>query len=141
VALVTRTEPDALDPADVAELLSLLGDVLTAALERVEPTLRRAAQGLRDGGPGESAVARDDWNSCAWCPLCAVGALVRGEHHDLLSLLADHGVTAVTVLREALAGVPVEPIVPPGVAGEPRPAPRRAPAHPVYEPIPITLRS
>ncbi|GAB2705464.1 hypothetical protein [Nocardia thraciensis] len=72
-----------------------------AVLERVEPVLRRAA-----------ADGRADWGGCSWCPLCAAAALVRGEHHDVVAAIAEHGTAVVTVLREALAGVPVDPVAP-----------------------------
>jgi hypothetical protein len=94
---VTATaEPDGL--AEFAVELKLLAE---AVLERVEPVLRRAAA---DGTP--------EWDNCSWCPVCAAAALVRGEQHDVLSAIADHGTAIVTVLREALAGVPVEPVMP-----------------------------
>lgn len=85
--------------AEFADELRLLAE---AVLERVEPVLRKTA-----------ADGRTDWSSCSWCPVCAAAALVRGEHHDVVAAIADHGTSIVTVLREALAGVPVEPVVPP----------------------------
>ncbi|MGV9679398.1 hypothetical protein ACWDSJ_29320 [Nocardia sp. NPDC003482] len=84
--------------AEFAEEMRLLAE---AVLERVEPVLRAA-----------SAEGRTEWDSCSWCPVCAVAALVRGEHHDVVAALAEHGTAVVTVLREALAGVPVEPMMP-----------------------------
>ncbi|WP_062999103.1 hypothetical protein [Nocardia mikamii] len=82
---------------EFAQELRALAETL---LERVEPALRRAAA---DGRA---------WDSCSWCPVCATAALVRGEHHDVVAAVADHGTAIVTVLREALAGVPVEPLLP-----------------------------
>src|SRR5690606_4015196 len=87
--------PDAF--TEFAEELRMLAETV---LERVEPTLRSAAED------------RPEWSSCSWCPVCATAALVRGEHHDVLTALADHGTAIVTVLREALAGAPVEPVMP-----------------------------
>ncbi|WP_235948795.1 hypothetical protein [Nocardia terrae] len=84
---------------EFAEELRLLAE---AVLERVEPVLRRTAS---DG--------RVEWSSCSWCPVCAAAAIVRGEHHDVVAAIADHGTAIVTVLREALAGVPVDPVIPP----------------------------
>ncbi|WP_245717594.1 hypothetical protein [Nocardia jejuensis] len=84
---------------EFAEELRLLAE---AVLERVEPVLRRTAS---DG--------RAEWNNCSWCPVCAAAAIVRGEHHDVVAAIADHGTAIVTVLREALAGVPVAPVIPP----------------------------
>ncbi|WP_256668484.1 hypothetical protein [Nocardia cyriacigeorgica] len=94
--MTATAEPDGL--AEFAVELKLLAE---AVLERVEPVLRRAAA---DGTP--------EWDNCSWCPVCAAAALVRGEQHDVLSAIADHGTAIVTVLREALAGVPVEPVMP-----------------------------
>jgi hypothetical protein len=91
------------DPhGELAEELRLLVETV---LERIEPALRRAATG------GEGVP---EWSSCSWCPLCAAVALIRGEHHEVVASLAEHGTAMVTVLREALAGVPVEPIRPEG---------------------------
>ncbi|WKG11239.1 hypothetical protein QX204_07170 [Nocardia sp. PE-7] len=85
--------------AEFTEELRLLSEVLLA---RVEPVLRRTA-----------ADGRADLGGCAWCPVCAAAALVRGDHHDVVAALAEHGTSLVTVLREALAGIPVEPVLPP----------------------------
>ncbi|MFI1240752.1 hypothetical protein [Nocardia salmonicida] len=85
--------------AEFTEELRLLSEVLLA---RVEPVLRRTA-----------ADGRADLGGCAWCPVCAAAALVRGDHHDVVAALAEHGTSLVTVLREALAGIPVEPVMPP----------------------------
>ncbi|MFD3593256.1 hypothetical protein ACFWU5_11050 [Nocardia sp. NPDC058640] len=85
--------------AEFTEEMRLLAEVLLA---RVEPMLRRTAA---DGQP--------DLGGCAWCPVCAAAALVRGDHHDVIAALAEHGTSMVTVLREALAGIPVEPVLPP----------------------------
>ncbi|WP_410876444.1 hypothetical protein [Nocardia sp. A7] len=84
--------------AEFAEELRLLAEVL---LSRVEPVLRRTA-----------ADGQADLGGCAWCPVCAAAALVRGDHHDVVATLAEHGTSMVTVLREALAGTPVEPVMP-----------------------------
>ncbi|WP_246124469.1 hypothetical protein [Nocardia bhagyanarayanae] len=84
--------------SEFAEELKLLAE---AVLERVEPVLRRSA-----------AQGQPDWSACSWCPVCAAAALVRGEHHDVVAAIADHGTAIVTVLREALAGVPVDPLMP-----------------------------
>ncbi|QIS10884.1 hypothetical protein [Nocardia arthritidis] len=91
------TQADGL--TEFAEELRLLAE---AVLERVEPVLRRGA-----------ADGQTEWSSCSWCPVCAAAALVRGEHHDVAAAIAEHGTAIVTILREALAGVPVEPILPP----------------------------
>jgi hypothetical protein len=113
-------------PADhmneFTEELRLLAETL---LERVEPLLRRATE-----------EGRPEWDGCAWCPLCAAAALIRGEHHEAVATLAAHGTAIVTVLREALAGVPVDPVMPDPDA---EPAARPAPAR--YQPIPVRIKS
>ena len=94
---------------EFAEELKLLAE---AVLERIEPVFRRAAA---DGQP--------EWSSCSWCPVCAAAALIRGEQHDVLAAVADHGTAIVTVLREALAGVPVAPVTPEHAAAQEGSAP------------------
>ncbi|WP_174361870.1 hypothetical protein [Nocardia brevicatena] len=98
---------------EFAEELKQLAEVL---LERVEPLLRHAAA---DGKP--------EWSNCTWCPLCAAAALVRGERHEVVTALAEHGTAIVTVLREALAGVPVEPVMPHDCVAESNGAHGRSP--------------
>lgn len=104
--------------AEFTEELRLLSEVLLA---RVEPVLRRTA-----------ADGRADLGGCSWCPVCAAAALLRGDHHDVVAALAEHGTSMVTVLREALAGIPVEPVLPPEwadhAAGHPNPADDQAAA-------------
>lgn len=92
------TEPAQDGLSEFADELRLLAETL---LERVEPVLRRSA------GTGQP-----EWDSCSWCPVCAAAAVLRGEHHEVVAAIADHGTAIVTVLREALAGVPVEPVLP-----------------------------
>lgn len=114
-------QPDGI--AEFADELRLLAE---AVLERVEPVLRAAA-----------SEELPEWSSCTWCPVCAAAALVRGEHHEVLAAVATHGTAIVTVLREALAGVPVDPMEahdhhrPESAAGpdsEPEPAADTGPA-------------
>ncbi|MFI5716600.1 hypothetical protein [Nocardia sp. NPDC051750] len=94
------TGTDYRQPEGIAEFADELRLLAEALLERVEPVLRAAAA---DGAP--------EWSNCTWCPLCAAAALVRGEQHEVLAAVAAHGTAIVTVLREALAGAPVDPVV------------------------------
>ena len=131
--LVVRFRPD---PRCVAGMTDAHGDLveelrllMETVLERAEPALRRAASGMD----------QPEFAGCTWCPVCAVAALVRGEHHELATKIAEHGTAIVTVLREALAGVPVDA----GASGA-TPAARatptaRAPAR-QYVPIPVNVR-
>lgn len=96
-------------PDAFTEFAEELRQLAETVLERVEPALRNASEG------------RPEWAGCSWCPVCATAALMRGEHHDVLTAVADHGTAIVTVLREALAGAPVEPVLPtdPHTTGHP----------------------
>lgn len=111
------------------EELRLLAE---AVLERVEPSLRRAATG----------AGKQAWDSCDWCPVCALTALVRGEHHDIVAVLADHGTSVVTILREALAGVPVDPKLPAEMRGDDQGDRETPPSRtdPVLVNIPVTIK-
>ncbi|WP_245839707.1 hypothetical protein [Nocardia donostiensis] len=93
-----RTAVDNDGIAEFADEMRLLAEVV---LERIEPALRHAA-----------AEGKPEWSNCNWCPVCAAAALVRGERHEVVAALAEHGTAIVTVLREALAGVPVDPVMP-----------------------------
>ena len=126
MAAVTAREPGTESGTDgIAEFADELRLLAETVLERVEPVLRYAA-----------AEDRPEWNSCEWCPVCAATALVRGERHEVLATVAEHGTAIVTVLREALAGVPVDPVMPEDTSqgtcaehGWPGPAEHGEPAH------------
>ncbi|WP_228813932.1 MULTISPECIES: hypothetical protein [Nocardia] len=97
------TGTDYRQPEGIAEFAEELRLLAEAVLERVEPVLREAA-----------AEGKPEWGNCTWCPLCAAAALVRGEQHEVLATVAAHGTAIVTILREALAGEPVDPVMPHG---------------------------
>lgn len=42
------------------------------------------------------------FTGCSWCPVCALAALVRGEHHELLAFLAGQAAAFLALLREIL---------------------------------------
>lgn len=105
-------------PEGIAEFADELRLLAEAVLERVEPVLREAAA---DGEP--------EWNNCTWCPLCAAAALIRGEHHEVLATVAAHGTAIVTILREALAGAPVDPVLPHDHGTKPPAAHRNSDTH------------
>ncbi|MCD5419861.1 hypothetical protein LRS71_09870 [Rhodococcus pyridinivorans] len=129
----------------ISELL-LLAD---AVLDRVEGTVQQFVAATGDASdhtapdtatgstaPGDAETATTP-NGCAWCPLCAAAALVRGENHELVSRLASKLAALVALLRKFLAqflpstgGVPPEPT--------PDPPTRDRPA---FEPISVNLRT
>ncbi|MGX7725797.1 hypothetical protein [Rhodococcus sp. 5G237] len=125
----------------ISELL-LLAD---AVLDRVEGTVQQFVAATGDASantapgstaPGDAEAATTP-SGCAWCPLCAAAALVRGENHELVSRLASKLAALIALLREFLAqflpstgGVPPEPT--------PDPPTRDRPA---FEPISVNLRT
>ena len=66
-----------------------------AIVDRLDPAVRaaaaRAAEALR--GPGRCQQV--------WCPVCALAALVSGEEHPMLTVIAEHSVALMTVIRAA----------------------------------------
>ncbi|ORI13347.1 hypothetical protein [Rhodococcus sp. 1168] len=72
-----------------AELWALAETVLT----RVEPMLRQAVTDQQER-PRQG---------CSWCPVCALSALIRGEQHELLTVLATEGATVVAMIRQLIA--------------------------------------
>lgn len=72
-----------------AELWALAETVLT----RVEPMLRQAVTDQQER-PRQG---------CSWCPVCALSALIRGEQHDLLTVLATEGATVIAMIRQLVA--------------------------------------
>lgn len=66
-------------------------------LDRLDPAVRgaaaKAAEALR--GPGRCQQV--------WCPVCALAALISGEHHPLLTVVAEHSVALLAVLQAMAA--------------------------------------
>jgi hypothetical protein len=76
--------------ADIGPELRALAQ---AILDRLDPAVRAAAamaaESLR--GPGRCQQV--------WCPVCALAALVSGEQHPLLTVIAEHSVTLMSMVR------------------------------------------
>lgn len=92
-------------------------------LDRLDPAVRSAAamaaESLR--GPGRCQQV--------WCPVCALVALVNGEQHPMLNVIAEHSVTLMTMIRAMAADPQAKPAAQnsdaekPAAAGEPTEAP------------------
>lgn len=115
----------------------------------VGPELRKLAQAVLDGiDPAVRAAAARAWAGgparCqqVWCPVCALAALVTGEQHPLLTVIADHSVSLLSVVRALIddldksgddSGQPPpggdDPSAPTGSGG----------GKSQYQPIPITV--
>ena len=62
-------------------------------LDRLDPAVRAAAARAAGGAGGSQGPG-----PCQqlWCPVCALAALVSGEQHPLLTVIADHSVALLT---------------------------------------------
>lgn len=104
-------------------------------LDRLDPAVRSMAALMAARSGGEPGRCQQ-----VWCPVCALAAVATGEEHPLLTVVADHSVSLLTVLRGLLAESGA-------AAPEPDPDPDPAPP-PVggppsgngrYQHIPITF--
>lgn len=108
-------------PPELRQLAQLI-------LDKLDPAVRAAAARAASETTGPGACQQ------VWCPVCALAALINGEQHPLLSVIAEHSVALLTVIR-AMVGEPqppAEPPPPPPPSRGQRPAGR-------YEQIPVTL--
>lgn len=111
-------------------------------LDKLDPAVRLAA--ARAAGSGDGAGKCQQ----VWCPVCALAALVAGQQHPMLTVIADHSVALLAVIRAiiedtaATAGgstPPEPPDVPPPPNGPPdggQPPPT-GPGR--YQHIPVTV--
>ncbi|CAN3129673.1 hypothetical protein ACNUDN_17225 [Mycobacterium sp. smrl_JER01] len=73
-----------------------LRQLAQSILDKLDPAVRLAAaraQGASDG-PGRCQQV--------WCPVCALAALISGEQHPLLTVVADHSVALLTLVKAML---------------------------------------
>ena len=122
------------------ELAPELRQLAQTILDRLDPAVRLAAARAAGSGDGPGKCQQ------VWCPVCALAALVAGEQHPLLTVIADHSVALLAVIRaiiEDTAQTPSGPPEPPpespppdaGPGGDepPPPDPGR------YQHIPVTV--
>lgn len=62
-------------------------------LDRIDPALRLAAARAAAAGAGPGKCQQ------VWCPVCALAALASGEQHPLLTVVAEHSVALLAVVR------------------------------------------
>jgi hypothetical protein len=127
--------------ADIGPELRQLAQTI---LDRLDPAVRLVAARAAGSvdGPGKCQQL--------WCPVCALAALVAGEQHPLLTVIAEHSVALLAIIRAVIEdsadtaggpGFPEPPEPPPDGAppggpggGEPPPTgPGR------YQHIPVTV--
>jgi hypothetical protein len=131
VAEVTGVHPD-IGP----ELRKLAQKIL----DQIDPAVRLAASMAVGDGAGTGKCQQ------VWCPVCALAAVVSGDEHPLLTVIAEHSVALLAVIRAIVDQVdqttptptPPTPDGPPGggaepeAAADPRPTTR-------YQPISVTV--
>ncbi|OBK53687.1 hypothetical protein [Mycobacterium sp. 1081908.1] len=64
-----------------------------AILDGIDPAVRTAAALTAGGGVGTGKCQQ------VWCPVCALAALATGEQHPLLTVIADHSIALLEVVR------------------------------------------
>jgi len=112
-----------------------------AILDGIDPAVRTAAALTAGGGVGTGKCQQ------VWCPVCALAALATGDQHPLLTVIADHSIALLEVIRGMVADIDRSakppPDGPPGggvdtktdagtTAGD-------AAAKTRYQPIPVTV--
>jgi hypothetical protein len=81
-----------------SDLAPELRQLAQAILDRLDPAVRLAA--ARAAGSGD----RPGKCQQVWCPVCALAALVAGEQHPLLDVIAEHSVALLAVVRAVVEG-------------------------------------
>jgi hypothetical protein len=126
VAEVTGVHPD-IGP----ELRKLAQKIL----DQIDPAVRLAASMAVGDGAGTGKCQQ------VWCPVCALAAVVSGDEHPLLTVVAEHSVALLAVIRAIVDRVdqttppptpPPDGGVEPEAAADPRPTSR-------YQPISVTV--
>jgi hypothetical protein len=94
VADVSRAHPD-ISPE--------LRKLAQAILDGIDPAVRSmAALTAGAGSTGERGTGKCQQ---VWCPVCALAALATGEQHPLLTVVADHSVALLEVIRAMVDGI------------------------------------
>ncbi|MGE2720844.1 hypothetical protein [Mycolicibacterium celeriflavum] len=120
-----------------ADLGPELRALAQAILDKLDPAVRLAAARATTGTAGKCQQV--------WCPVCALAALAAGEQHPLLTVIAEHSVALLAVVRAILeqadgatgpGGPPDGPPAPPTEPG-PNGATPSGPGR--YQHIPVTV--
>ncbi|MEI7715925.1 MAG: hypothetical protein WCI78_07530 [Mycobacterium sp.] len=82
-----------------AEIGPELRRLAQAILDGIDPAVRAAAAFTAGGGAGTGRCQQ------VWCPVCALAALAGGEQHPLLTVIADHSVALMEVIRGIVGDV------------------------------------
>jgi hypothetical protein len=105
-------------------------------LDQIDPAIRLAAARAVGDGAGTGTCQQ------VWCPVCALAAVVTGDEHPLLTVIADHSVALLAVIRTMVDQVdrptPPPPDGPPGGHGVANPPDEPTP-NSRYQPIAVTV--
>ncbi|PRC41394.1 hypothetical protein C6A85_000000115870 [Mycobacterium sp. ITM-2017-0098] len=130
--------------ADIGPELKQLAQ---AILDRLDPAVRMAAARAQAGSDNPGRCQQ------VWCPVCALSALISGEQHPLLSVVAEHSVALLTLVKAMVDNIdgsvahapagsggpsPDDP-VPPDPDGPDGPPPPPPPPPGRYQHIPVTV--
>ena len=107
-------------------------------LDGIDPAVRLAASRALGDGAGTGKCQQ------VWCPVCALAAVVTGEEHPLLTVIAEHSVALLAVVRALIDqaaqvdGSKPPPDGPPGDSADGDTAADAA-ATSRYQPITVTV--
>jgi hypothetical protein len=118
------------------ELAPELRQLAQTILDRLDPAVKLAAARAAGSGDGPGKCQQ------VWCPVCALAALVAGEQHPLLTVVAEHSVALLAVIRAMVENMdtpPEPPETPPPPSGPPD-GDQPPPTEPGrYQHIPVTV--
>lgn len=112
-----------------------------AIVDGIDPAVRAAATLAASGGTGKCQQV--------WCPVCALAAVVNGEQHPLVTVIANHSVALLEVIQSIVddmhgAADPAPDDEPPdgGLPTDPAPPSTNGngAARTGYQAIPVTLQ-
>ena len=124
---------------------------MTALHPDIGPELRKLAQSILDGiDPAVRVAAARALGDGAgtgkcqqvWCPVCALAAVVTGEEHPLLTVIAEHSVALLAMIRaivEQVDGSTPPPNGPPSNGAEADSSTADAGVTNRYQPITFTV--
>ena len=107
-----------------------------SVLDGIDPAVRLAATRALGDGAGTGKCQQ------VWCPVCALAAVVTGEEHPLLTVISEHSVALLAVIRAVVDQVDGSTTPPPdgpqgGGAQADTPTNGDAPSR--YQPISVTV--
>jgi hypothetical protein len=73
-----------------------LRQLAQAIVDRLDPALRMMTARMAGSAPGKCEQA--------WCPVCALAAVIEGEQHPMLTVIAEHSEALLAVVRAIAAG-------------------------------------